>query len=160
MSRSELRTLTNYVFGGSAAIITNVSIIVGLGSAGASKGAVLGSLLTIALADNISDSLGIHLYKEAEGTARELSILSTVLNFSARLVVSLTFVAMVLLLPTSRAIPLAIAWGLFLLVVMSYLISRNTGRRPLRETAKHVIVAIAVILLSHSVGHLIAQHFS
>jgi len=160
MTRPEFRRLTNYVFGGAATIITNVSLIVGLASAGASRGALLGSLLTIAIADNISDSLGIHLYKEAEGAAGQLSILSTVLNFSARLLVSLTFIALVVFLPGERAIPWAIAWGLILLVITSYLINRSIGRRSIWEITKHVLVAVVVIFLSHSVGHLIHQHFS
>ncbi|HVP22219.1 MAG TPA: hypothetical protein VMS73_10205, partial [Anaerolineaceae bacterium] len=48
-NRAELANLKNYIFGSSAAIITDASLIVGLGSAQASKGAILGGLLTIAL---------------------------------------------------------------------------------------------------------------
>ena len=157
--RSEFTKLKNYVFGSTAAIITNISLIVGLGSAGTGKGPILGGLLTIALADNISDSLGIHLYKETEGLGQKLSVLSTVLNFTARLVVSLSFIAIVLVLATAQAIPVAIVWGLLLLIVISYLINKSNNRNSFWEIAKHLLVAGVVIAVSHYVGSLIGKHF-
>ncbi len=157
--RAELRNLKNYIFGSTAAIITNTSLIVGLGSARASKGPILGSLLTIALADNISDSLGIHLYKETEGLGQRLSLLSTVLNFGSRLLVSLSFIGIVLGFSTSRSIIVAIVWGLLLLVLLSYLITRNNKENSVLEIVKHILVAIVVIILSLYVGSLIAANF-
>ncbi len=157
--RSELGNLRNYVFGSTAAIITNISLIVGLGSARASKGPILGSLLTIALADNISDSLGIHLYKETEGLGQKLSAFATVLNFLARLLVCASFIAIVLLFTTGQAIPIAIVWGLVLLVLLSVLITKANGTESWSEITKHVLVAIVVIVLSRWAGALIARHF-
>lgn len=157
--RQELGSFKNYVFGSTAAIITNISLIVGLGSARASKGPILGSLLTIALADNISDSLGIHLYKETEGCGQRLSAFATMLNFTARLLVSASFIAIVLFFSTSTAIALAIGWGLFLLIVLSYFITLNNKVRSVPEIVKHVLVAVVVIILSRWVGNLIAAHF-
>jgi VIT1/CCC1 family predicted Fe2+/Mn2+ transporter len=157
--KQQFADLKNYVFGSTAAIITNISLIVGLGSAKAGKGPILGSLLTIALADNISDSLGIHVYKETEGNEERLSLLATILNFSARLFVSLTFIGIVLLFSRARSIPVAIAWGLLLLVILSWLINRTTKRNSLMEIIKHVAVAVVVIALSHSIGILITDWF-
>jgi len=157
--RSELGNLRNYVFGSTAAIITNISLIVGLGSARAGKGPILGSLLTIALADNISDSLGIHLYKETEGLGQRLSAFATVLNFLARLIVCASFIGIVLAFSMRRAIPVAIVWGLLLLVLLSFLITRNNGTNSWSEIAKHILVAVVVIALSRWAGALIAEHF-
>lgn len=151
--------LKNYVFGSTAAIITNTSLIVGLGSARAGKGPILGSLLTIALADNISDSLGIHLYKETEGNEQRLSLLATVLNFTARLIVSLSFIGIVLLFTTARSIPVAIVWGLLLLVLLSYLITKTNKSNSIAEIFKHVMVGVVVVALSRYVGGLIAAWF-
>lgn len=156
---SEFRKLSNYIFGSAAAIITNVSLIVGMGSAQAGKGPIIGALLTIAIADNISDSLGIHLYKESEGYGGKLSLLATALSFAARLVVSLSFIAIVLALPISTAIPIAIIWGLLLLTVLSYLINRSRNLSSVMEIAKHLFVALIVIWLSRYAGYLIAKHF-
>ncbi|HUI90160.1 MAG TPA: hypothetical protein VLX61_15685 [Anaerolineales bacterium] len=159
VDKSEFANLTNYIFGGSAAIITEVSLIVGLGAARASKGAILGGLLTIALADNISDSLGIHMYKESEGCEKRLSLLATILNFLSRLVICLSFVAIVLLFPISQAITVGIVWGLLLLTFISYLITKSNHESSISEIIRHVLVAIIVILLSRYVGDLIAEAF-
>ena len=157
--RSEFRKLENYVLGSSAAVITNVSLIVGLGSAQAGKGPILGGLLTVALADNISDSLGIHLYKESEGCGERLSSVATTLNFLSRLLVSLSFVAIVLLFPTSRAVIVGIVWALLLLTFISYLISRTNHQNSALEIIRHVLIAVVVIVLSRGVGSLIARYF-
>jgi VIT1/CCC1 family predicted Fe2+/Mn2+ transporter len=157
--RSEFTKLENYILGSSAAIITNVSLIVGLGSAQAGKGPILGGLLTIALADNISDSLGIHLYKESEGCGERLSSLATILNFLSRLLISLSFVAIVLIFPISQSILVGIVWGLLLLALISYLITRSNHENSISEIIKHVLVAVIVILLSRFVGYLIADYF-
>ena len=159
IDRSEFANLTNYIFGSSAAIITEVSLIVGLGAARASKGAILGGLLTIALADNISDSLGIHIYKESEGCEKRLSLLATILNFLSRLLICLSFVAIVLLFPISQAISVGIVWGLLLLIFISDLIIRSNHENSISEIIKHVLVAVIVILLSRYVGYLIAEAF-
>ena len=136
--RSGFRDLRNYVFGSSAAIITDVSLLVGLGSAPTGKGPILVGLLTIAVADNISDSLGIHLYKESEGVGERLSILSTALNFLSRLLISCTFIAIVLVLSLPQAILVGLVWGLLLIVLISYLLSRANRDNPITEIAKHV----------------------
>ena len=162
MDKLEFTNLTNYIFGSTAAIITNTSLIVGMGTAGTGKGPILGGLLTIALADNISDSLGIHMYKEAEGHGAKLSLLATVLNFTSRLLVSLSFVAIVLMLSISQAIPAAVVWGLLLLILISYLITRRnraSGASAVLEMSRHVLVAVIVIAVSRYSGYLIARYF-
>ena len=156
---SEFRKLSSYIFGGAAAIITNVSLIVGLGSAGAGKGLIIGALLTIAIADNITDSLGIHLHEEAEGGEERLSLFAATLSFVSRLLVSLSFIAIVLVFSIRQAIPAAIVWGLLLLTLISYLITRSRKEPSVLEILKHLLVAVAAIALSRYAGSLIAQHF-
>jgi VIT1/CCC1 family predicted Fe2+/Mn2+ transporter len=159
MDWSQFRKLANYSFGSSAAVITNTSLIVGLGSAGAGKGPILGGLLTFALADNISDSLAIHLYKESEGLETELPLFASVLNFAARLLTSLSFLAITLIFSVPQSVPIAIVWGLLLLVVVSYLISKCRKQSTIGQIIKHVLVAGIVIVLSRIVGNLISEHF-
>ena len=158
MDKSEFTNLKNYIFGSTAAIITNISLIVGLGSAQAGKMPIVGGLLTIAIADNISDSLGIHMYKEAEGRGTKLSLLATALNFTARLLVSLSFVFIVLAFPATQAMAISIVWGLVLLTFMSYLITRKRCQNPVLEILRHLVVAIVVIVLSRYAGRLVADH--
>jgi hypothetical protein len=49
-----------FLFGRTAAIITNLGLVVGLFSSLNAKVNIIGSILIIAIADNISDTLGIH----------------------------------------------------------------------------------------------------
>jgi len=55
-------------FGLTSGIITTLGLIVGLHSGTHSKLAVIGGILTIAMADALSDALGIHVSEESEAT--------------------------------------------------------------------------------------------
>lgn len=57
---------TRFSFGATSAIITNLGIITGLDTMTNPKLSIIGALLVIALADNLSDSFGIHIYQESE----------------------------------------------------------------------------------------------
>ena len=129
-----------------------MGLIVGLNAATAQKTAIVGSLLIVALADNLTDSLGVHIYQESERLAEREAFRTTVANFATRLLVSLSFIAMVLLLPTPAAISLSIGWGLLLLASLSYLLAKARAANPISEICKHCAVALAVIALSTAVG--------
>jgi vacuolar iron transporter family protein len=154
---NEFVKLKNYIFGSTSAITTNICLIVGLGSSQASKLALLGALFTIAMADNISDSLGIHMYKEAEGSKTPDSFLSMALNFSARLLISASFILIVLISPYKFTALLTIVWGFLLLVGISYIIARQNQVNPVKETLKHLLVASCVVTASYFVGQWIAH---
>ncbi len=158
MHKSEFMNLKNYIFGSTAAIITDISLIVGLGSVQTGKGAILGGLMTIALADNISDSLGIHMYKESEGYEGRLSLLATSLNFFSRLLVSCSFIIIVLLFSISHSIMISIVWGLLLLSLISYLIAKSNNDNTVLEIIKHLLIAVIVIAVSRYVGYLISKY--
>ena len=52
-------------FGLTSGIITTLGLIIGLSAGTHSKIAVIGGILTIAFADALSDSLGIHISEES-----------------------------------------------------------------------------------------------
>ena len=56
---------TGLFFGATSGVITTIGLIVGLNSGTQSITAVLGGILVIAVADAMSDALGIHLAEEA-----------------------------------------------------------------------------------------------
>lgn len=70
-----------FLFGSAAAIITNLGIIAGLFSSHNARGNIIGSILVIAIADNISDTLGIHIYQEAEGLESKRSVAFFIYEF-------------------------------------------------------------------------------
>jgi hypothetical protein len=148
----DLRRLS---FGGPAAIVTSMGLIVGLDAATAAKAALIGSLLVIGLADNLTDSLSVHIYQEAERLAHRQAFRTTVANYIARLTVTSSFVLLVLLLPAATATFVCVAWGLFLLSGLSYLLARARQASVPGEIFKHAGVAVAVIVMSKAIGLLI-----
>ena len=157
--KEHLSKLSNYSFGSTSGIITNISLVIGLGSVNVSKVAIIGSLLVIGVADNISDSLGVHMYKESEAAGLKESLISTIGNFMSRLVISLSFIGIIAFFSIEHAIIITMFWGLFLLSGLSYLIAKSNQDRPLLEIFKHIIVAIVVIAASRYVGVLLRNKF-
>ena len=74
--------------------VTSIEIIFGLLTSGNPKASIIGSLLVIAVADNIADSLGIHIYRETTATKKENTRMFTISNFITRLGITLTFVVL------------------------------------------------------------------
>jgi len=114
--------------------------------------AIVGSLLIVALADNLTDSLGVHVYQESERLAQRDALRTTLANFGSRLLVSLSFIACVLLLPARVSVYVSAIWGLGLLSGLSYLLARARKVSPLKEIFKHCAVALVVVVLSALVG--------
>jgi VIT1/CCC1 family predicted Fe2+/Mn2+ transporter len=147
-----------YSFGSTAAIVTSVGLIGGFGAAAVSRGTLVSGLLIIGLADNISDSLSIHIYQESENLESRGAFRATLTNFAARLLVVLSFVAIVMLLPPGHVLPVALGWGFALLATLTYVLARQRGIHPVREIVKHVVVAGVVVFVSRLLGAWLATH--
>jgi VIT1/CCC1 family predicted Fe2+/Mn2+ transporter len=139
-------------FGSPSAIVTSMALIVGLDTATASRATVLASLLIIGIADNLSDSLSVHIYQEAERLKQRQAFRTTIANYLARFTVAMSFFLIFLTLPTTAAVWLAIGWGFFLLAVLSYLLAKDRGVSARSEILKHTGVAAAVVLVSKLMG--------
>jgi vacuolar iron transporter family protein len=139
-------------FGSPAAIVTCMALIVGLDAATVGRVAVVSSLLIIGIADNLTDSLSIHIYQEAECMAERPAFRTTLSNFAARLAVTCGFVLLFFAMPVSVAIYLCLAWGFGLLSLLSYFLARARGAKPFSEIWKHATVAASVILISRAAG--------
>ena len=150
---------TRFSFGATSAIMTNLGLICGLDAGSNPKRAIIGSILVIAVADNISDSLGIHIFQESERVGEREVWFSTFTNYATRLLVSLTFILLVALLPMKAAVVGSVLWGMSLLTVMSYWIARDRGESALATILEHVLIAAAVIAASHFVGELLSHRF-
>ncbi|HIH61881.1 MAG TPA: hypothetical protein HA298_04260 [Methanobacteriales archaeon] len=149
-----------FSFGLTSAVLTTLGLMVGLNSGTHSRFVVIGGILTIAVADALSDALGIHVSEEAEDrhTTREIWE-STLATFLSKFVFALTFIVPLLLFNLSVAVIVNILWGLFLLGIFSFQIAREQKRNPWRIIAEHVIIALAVIIIAHYVGVWIALTF-
>jgi VIT1/CCC1 family predicted Fe2+/Mn2+ transporter len=146
--------IRNFSFGATAAIVTSIGLIVGFDAATASKATILSGLLIVAIADNLTDSLSVHIYQESERLEPRQAFHATLFNFVARLGLSLSFVLLMVILPLHVAVLASMLWGLLLLTGLSYLVARARKLPVLREIAKHVAVAAVVMFSSKMIGDL------
>ncbi|MCK5380044.1 MAG: hypothetical protein KAJ81_01155, partial [Candidatus Latescibacteria bacterium] len=151
---------TGFSFGSSSGIITTLGLMVGLHAGTQSKLAVMGGILTIAIADAFSDALGIHISEEAENkhTTKEIWE-STAATFLSKFVFAITFLVPVLGLELPTAIVVSVAWGLSLLGLFSFYIAKAQNAKPWRIIAEHLIIAWVVIAITHYVGVWIKSEF-
>jgi len=140
-------------FGLTSAVITTLGLIVGLHSGTHSRIVVLAGIVTIAVADALSDALGIHISEEAENahTTREIWE-ATFATFLTKFLFAMTFLVPVLLLSLSAAVIANLIWGLSILTVLSYIIARSQGKPPWKIVGEHLVIAIVVIAVTHWVG--------
>jgi len=150
---------TRFSFGSTSAVITNLALMAGLHTQANAKVSIIGGILVIALADNVSDSFGIHIYQESEKIETLEVWISTILNFTSRVIVSMSFVVLMLMLPLNAAIISSMIWGLLLLAVISYMIAKNESENPYLSILTHVLIAVAVIFISNIVGELLIHQF-
>ena len=150
---------TRFSFGATSAIITNLGIITGLDSMAHPKLSIIGALLVIALADNMSDSFGIHIYQESEHLNKKEIWLSTATNFVTRLFVSLTFILLIILLPIKLAAACSVVWGLLILTVMTYVITKQRKMNPYSAILVHILIAVFVVAASNFIGAFLITKF-
>jgi VIT1/CCC1 family predicted Fe2+/Mn2+ transporter len=150
---------TRFSFGATSAIITNLGIITGLDTLTHPKLSIIGALLVIALADNLSDSFGIHIYQESEHIAKKEVWLSTLTNFLTRLFVSSTFIILIIVLPIRLAAVCSVIWGLFVLTVMTYTIAKQQKIKPFSAILVHLTVAVVVVVASNFIGGFVISRF-
>lgn len=150
---------TKFSFGTTSAIITSLGLITGLRTFSSPKLSIIGGLFIIGIADNVADSLGIHIYQESECLKTKEVWISTLTNFASRFLVTLTFIFTVLLFPVNIAVVVAIVWGFVLLSLLSYSIARREKKNPYLAILEHICIAVTVILISNFVGRLVSKHF-
>jgi VIT1/CCC1 family predicted Fe2+/Mn2+ transporter len=155
-----LASPNRYSYGSTAAIVTSVGLIVGFDAASVPRSAVVSGLLIIAVADNISDSLSIHIYQESENLETRAAFRATLTNFAARFFVVLSFVGIVIAFRGRVAQVVTTAWGMLLLGVLTYVLSRLRRVPPWREIIKHLVVAALVVAVSRALGGWISAHVS
>lgn len=151
---------TGLGFGITSGIITTLGLMVGLNSGTHSTLAVIGGVLTIAIADAFSDTLGIHVSKEFENTssAKELWE-STLFTFISKFLTTLFFIFPVLIFKLKPAIIISVAMGIILLIIFSSVIAKENNKNPFPLILKHVTIATIVIVMSQLVGSFINSRF-
>ncbi len=150
-----------FSFGLTSSAITTLGLMVGLDVGTGSRAAVVGGVLTIAIADAFSDALAIHVSVESERKSTRKDIWqATISTYLSKFFFALTFLVPVLLLELDLAIIASIAWGLSILAVLSYVNARKSERKPHRAVIEHLAIASVVLGLSYLAGRFIARYFA
>ncbi len=151
---------TGLFFGASSGVITMLGLITGLNAGTQSITAVLGGILVIAVADSMSDALGIHLAEEADPNTDQVHVWqATITTFITKFVFAISFAVPLLLLPLGPAVIASVAWGMLVIVVLSYFLARSQNESPWFIILEHLGIAILVVVLSHFIGLWVASTF-
>ena len=151
---------TGLFFGATSGVITTIGLIVGLNSGTRSIIAVLGGILVIAVADAMSDALGIHLAEESDPETDHGHVwAATIMTFVTKFVFSISFAVPLLLLPLGPAVIASVIWGLFVIIVLSYFLARSQDESPVFIIGEHLAIAIVVVVVSHYIGVWVAATF-
>jgi VIT1/CCC1 family predicted Fe2+/Mn2+ transporter len=146
-------TRTGIYFGTTSGVITTLGVIVGLQAGTHSLAAVLAGILIIAVADSLSDALGIHLAQESDPNLSTTHVWeATFSTFAAKLVTALSFALPFILLPVGPAILISIAWGYLIISVLSYRLAKDQQLKPRGVIAEHLVIATVVIIATHAIG--------
>jgi VIT1/CCC1 family predicted Fe2+/Mn2+ transporter len=146
-------------FGTTSGIVTTLGLIVGLGSGTHSTLAVVGGILSLAIADGLSESMSMHVSKKIESKDPIYLWESTFSTLISKFIVTMSFAIPVLVTNLQAAILIDIAWGLSLLIVLSYFVSEYEGRRKWRDIFEHLMIAVLVIALTYYAGEWINARF-
>ena len=151
---------TGLFFGATSGVITTIGLIVGLNSGTRSVIAVFGGIMVIAVADAMSDALGIHLAEESDPDTDHGHVWSaTIMTFLTKFVFSISFTVPLLLLPLGPAVIASVVWGLLVIVILSYFLARSQDERPLFIIGEHLGIAILVLIFAHYIGVWVAATF-
>ena len=83
---------TGLSFGLTSGVITTLGLMVGLQAGTHSRAVVLGGIVTIAVADALSDAMGVHISEESKNSGPVRHVWeSTVATFVSKLCIALTF---------------------------------------------------------------------
>jgi len=153
----KLSVRKGFSFGLTSGIITTLGLIVGLNSSTHSALIVLGGILVIAVADGLSDAMGMHISEEAENKHKPREVWeSTISTFLSKFFFALTFAVPMLLFSLMIAVIISVIWGLFLIGIVSYYIAKLQKVKPYRIIVEHVLIAIIVIIITNFIGSWVA----
>ncbi len=153
---------TGISFGLVSGVLTTLGLLIGLAVSTQSKVAVIGGILTIAIADALSDSFGVHLSQESSGdnTHREVWE-ATFATFLSKFLFALTFLIPVSFFSIKLALIVSVIWGLVLISVLSLVITDNgeDGKdKKLAVIAEHLSLFLLIVVLSYLVGFFIEKY--
>lgn len=145
-------------FGLMSGVITTLGLIVGLDVGTGSKVAVLAGIFSIAIADALSDAMGMHISEEATYKKSVKAVWeATFATFFSKFVFALTFAVPYLIFDMFRAMIVCIVWAFFVITLYTYHIAKNSKTSVLKQITEHVSITAAVIAATYIVGKVVAM---
>lgn len=151
---------SGFGFGLTSGIITTLGLIIGLYSGANSKKIIIGGILTIAVADSLSDALGIHIAEESKKHPTIEIWEATLSTLFSKFIFAITFLVPMLIFSLKQAIVVSIVWGLLLLTVFSIYVANERGVNPWKVVVEHISIGVLVIIFTYYVGIFICCTFS
>ena len=149
-----------FSFGLTSAIITTLGLMIGLAFSTKSKIVVIAGIITIAIADSFSDSLGMHLSEESRLKFKTKDVwISTLATFLSKFFFAFTFIIPVLFFDLITASIIGAVYGIILLSALSFNIARKRKESVFKAIFSHLLIAIFVILCTYLVGRIINIYF-
>ena len=142
-----------FSFGLPSGIVTTLGLMVGLSSITQSRLIIIGGILTIALADSLSDAMGMHFAQESDDHLTHKDVWkSTFFTLLSKFIFSSIFIIPVLVLELNLAIIISIMVGLYLIFFISLIFARDRKDNPYRVIGEHIAITLLVIIITHYVG--------
>jgi VIT1/CCC1 family predicted Fe2+/Mn2+ transporter len=151
---------TGFNFWATSWIITTLGLMVWLALGSGSSVLVIGWVLTIAVADSLSDALGIHISEESKNQSHKAVWMSTIATFLTKFIFTMSFIIPVLFFSLRTAVIVSIVWGLLLIFLLSYKVAKDRKDNILHTTLEHIGITILVIILTYFIGIWISKNFS
>jgi VIT1/CCC1 family predicted Fe2+/Mn2+ transporter len=154
---------TGISFGLVSGVLTTLGLLIGLGVGTQSKEVIIGGILTIAVADALSDAFGVHLSQESTGENSKKQIWeSTISTFLSKFLLALTFLIPVLIFDIKTARIIDIVWGFVVITLISLLssiLNRVEKKELISAVLEHVLLFIFTVTLSYLIGTFIDKKF-
>ncbi|MGD9129618.1 MAG: hypothetical protein PVJ09_03985 [Candidatus Woesebacteria bacterium] len=144
---------TGFSFGLTSGIITTLGLITGLISGDASNNVIIAGILTIAIADSMSDALGIHIAEEIKKKKHKEIWLATITTLFFKFIFALSFVWPFIFFSLKTAFMLDLSWGITLLTIFSFMMAKQQKKAAWKAVTEHLLIALIVIFLSKIAGN-------
>ena len=149
-----------FSFGLTSGVITTLGLLIGLATATNSRLVAIGGVLTIAIADALSDSFGIHVSEEARGKSTSADVLeATISTFLYKFLTAVSFLIPIVFLSLNYAVIASIVWGFFLISLLSFYIAKTENTNYRKVILEHILIATIVIVVSYYVGLFVSSFF-
>ncbi len=156
--RANKEELEGAAFGLTSGTITTLGVLIGVFFATESKFATIAAILIVAIADAVSDALGIYSAKETEkGVSQRAIWRVTQASFWAKFLVSAVFIIPVIFLSQLPAIVISQIAGFGLLFFLGVFVAKVRAKPPFVSAVEYVIVGLIVVFVTFLLGRFLGR---